>query len=270
MAMLAPLPLGLILTVVRGQARLVYGLAASLMGTAAFASGSRSGVISLSAGVVFVAILHRRSRADASWPVRRRKINPFVVVASATIACVLWIGPARTVERFAEAVDALVRTGAPDVRRATIWRETLGMIRDYPILGAGLGSYETIQPAYASTPSLFTVDYAHNDYLQVLAEGGAIAGILALCFLVVTFSAVYRGLRSRDPLFAGLSLAAGAGILAVAVQSVSDTDLQIPSNAVLFLTLSAIVSNIGERRQTQDFGPLLPLSKRFRVFEVNR
>src|SRR5262245_31268190 len=47
MAMLAPIPIGLMLTVVHGQARLIYGFAAAIMGTAAIVSGSRSGVFSL-------------------------------------------------------------------------------------------------------------------------------------------------------------------------------------------------------------------------------
>src|SRR5439155_14964927 len=60
MAMLMPVPLGLILRAVRGQARLVYGFAAALMGTATLVSNSRSGVISLTAAIVLMAILNRR------------------------------------------------------------------------------------------------------------------------------------------------------------------------------------------------------------------
>src|SRR5205823_13762285 len=92
------------------------------------------------------------------------------------------------------------------------------------------------------TPSLFGLDYSHNDYLQILADGGVVGGVIAVWFIVVILFAIYRGIRSRDPLRSGLSLAAGAGIVAVLVQSLSDTDLQIPSNALLFLVLAAVVS----------------------------
>src|SRR5437867_3936337 len=60
MAMLMPVPLALILKSVRGQARLVYGFAAALMGTAAIVSGSRSGIISLAAALVLLAVLRKR------------------------------------------------------------------------------------------------------------------------------------------------------------------------------------------------------------------
>src|SRR2546425_3256496 len=128
-----------------------------------------------------------------------------------------------------------------------IWRDTVKMIRDYPILGAGLGTYYTIYPTYAHTEKLFGLDYAHNDYLQILAEAGAVGGLMAVWFIVTIFAAASRGIRSRDPLFAGLALAGAAGIVAVLVQSLSDTDLQIPSNALLFLVLTAVVSHIGDR-----------------------
>src|SRR5437773_1735805 len=254
MAMLMPVPLGLILRVIRGQAQLVYGFAAALIGTATIVSGSRSGVISLVAAVVLMAVLSKRTRRP--FPTGDRleskrfflwRAGPVAIVALAMIAGVVWIGATPVVERFGDAVDQLVRSGAPDPSRATIWQETVDMVRDHPILGAGLGAYHTIYPTYAHTEKLFGLDYAHNDYLQVIAEAGAVGGVIAVWFIVVIFSAIARGIRARDPLFAGLALAGGAGIFAVAVQSVSDTDLQIPSNALLFLVLSAVVSGVGAR-----------------------
>jgi O-antigen ligase len=220
-----------------------------LMGTAAIISGSRSGVISLVAAVIFLAVLATKSGRPNRRIVktgRLSKIGPIAIVSLTSIAGVLWIGAAEIVDRFGNAVDAQVRFGTPDVGRSAIWRDTLKVVRDYPILGAGLGSYETIYPSYADTEDRDSVDYAHNDYLQVAAEAGVVGSIIAVCFIVVIFSAMYRGIQSPDPLLAGLSLAAGAGIVAVLAQSLSDTDVQIPSNALLFLVLSAIVSRAQE------------------------
>ena len=244
MDMAAPIPLGLILTVVRGQTRLLYGFAAALMGTAAIVSGSRSGAISMIASLIFIAILSPRARRhfEAS---RWSRIGLITVVVLAMLAGVLWIGPTQVLERFGDTVDTIVTSDVADVGRASIWRETWKMIGDHPIIGIGLGSYGTVYPAYSQTPSLLGLTYSHNDYLQIIADAGIIGGIIALWFIVLTLSAIYRGVRSRDPLSAGLSLAAGAGIIAVFIQSLSDTDLQIPSNALLFLVLVAVVSRVG-------------------------
>ena len=253
MAMVMPVPLGLILTVVRGPARLLYGFAAALMGTAGIVSGSRSGVISLAAAMALMTFLRRRSRRPdrrndplESGRFRLSRIGPITLVTLSIIAGVVWVGATPVLERLGQAVDQLLRSGSPDVSRAMIWQDTVKIIRDYPILGAGLGTYDTIYPTYAHTEELFGLDYAHNDYLQVLAEAGAVGGLIAVWFIVAIFSAVSRGIRSRDPLFASLALAGAAGIFGVLVQSLSDTDLQIPSNALLFLVLAAVVSHVGD------------------------
>src|SRR5206468_401819 len=194
MAMLVPVPLALILKAIRGQARLLYGFAAALMGTAAIVSGSRSGMISLAAAVVLLAVLSKRSRrrvpTDDEWASKRfrlSRIGPIAVVTLSIMAGVVWIGATPMLERFGEAVDQLLRSGSPDVSRATIWQDTVKMIRDYPILGAGLGTYHTIYPTYAHTENLFGLDYAHNDYLQILAEGGILGGLITVWFIVAVF-----------------------------------------------------------------------------------
>jgi len=43
-----------------------------------------------------------------------------------------------------------------------------------------------------------------------------------------------------------MAMASGAGIIAILIQSVAETDLQIPSNALLFLVLAALASRIQE------------------------
>ena len=240
MAMLMPVPLALILHVVRGHSRLLFGFAAALMGTAAIVSNSRSGVISLAGSMVFMMILKKR---DA---IRVSTIGPIAIVALAVIAGVLWIGASEILEHFGDAVDQLVQSGTPDVGRATIWQGTLNAIRHHPVLGVGLGALVTVFPTYETVPSLLRINYAHNDYLQILAEAGAAGGIIVVWFIAVVLFGVYRGIRSRDPLRAAMAMASGAGIIAILIQSVAETDLQIPSNALLFLVLAALASRIQE------------------------
>ena len=53
------------------------------------------------------------------------------------------------------------------------------MIRDFPIFGVGLGAWPEIFSRYQLPPwFLLFSDEAHNDYLQLWAESGAI-GLLA-------------------------------------------------------------------------------------------
>src|SRR5207245_11227126 len=103
MAMLMPMPMALILRVVRGQARLLYGFAAALMGTAAIVSSSRSGVIGLSGSIVFMMALNKRLRRfdrtnELSWRggLRRLRSGPVAAVVGAmvggvTVVVGLWM-----------------------------------------------------------------------------------------------------------------------------------------------------------------------------------
>ena len=129
--------------------------------------------------------------------------------------------------------------------RGWVWRDTFAMIKANPILGVGLGAYETAFSAYTKSDGSLRVPQAHNDYLQVVADCGIIGGGIALWFLVSLFRRVASGTRSRDPLFAGLALGSGAGIFAMLVHSLFDFNLQVPSNALLFLLLSAVATRIG-------------------------
>jgi O-antigen ligase len=127
------------------------------------------------------------------------------------------------------------------------------MIGANPFIGVGLGAYETAYPIYSKDDGAivlgksFAVDRAHNDYLQVLADCGLVGAVLAVWFIVLIFQAVARGRQSRDPLCRALAIGGGAGIFGLLVHSVFDFNLQIPSNALLFLLLTAAVSQAGAK-----------------------
>jgi len=96
----------------------------------------------------------------------------------------------------------------------------------------------------------------------VVADCGIAGGLIALWFIVLVFRRVGRGIRSRDSLLAGLALGCGTGVFAMLVHSVFDFNLQVPSNALLFLLLSAVVTQIGAAvRDKKEGSPLKSLSR---------
>jgi O-antigen ligase len=133
--------------------------------------------------------------------------------------------------------------------RGWIWQSTLEMFRANPVLGVGLGAYETAYPVYsrddgaAALGTSYVVDRAHNDYLQILADTGVVGGALALWFIILIFRAISRGLKSHDPLLQALALGGGSGTFGLLTHSLFDFNLQLPSNALLFLLLVALVSH---------------------------
>jgi O-antigen ligase len=82
---------------------------------------------------------------------------------------------------------------------------------------------------------------AHNEYLQLLAEGGLLLAIP----IVVAMAGLVRGIVRRfrspgDPEVYWLRVGAVGGLLAIALQSLLEFSLQMPGNAALFVVLLAI------------------------------
>lgn len=280
MEMLIPIPLALVITrAVRGGRRLLYGFAAAVMALAAVVSLSRGGMISMLASFVFIFVMslrlrrtpahaggsgadrtaadkmiRRRSPEGAAGPARPSLRNSFLsravvvgLAAGVIAAGGFWIGAEPIVDRITrgEVSSTASQRETFYASRGWIWRDTLTMISANPILGVGLGAYETAFSTYTKSDGAIRVPQAHNDYLQIVADCGVIGGALALWFIAMLFRAVWRPIRSRDPLIAGLALGAGASIFAILVHSFFDFNLQLPSNALLFLFLSAIASQVG-------------------------
>jgi O-antigen ligase len=254
MEMLTPLPLALILARgARKESWLFYGFAAAVMGMSIFVSLSRGGMVSLIAGIAFATVMSARRSMKAERSARRsflmRRVGVAAALAIAILFGVFWIGAEKLVNRAAQSIDQMKEN--PDHQgslfyRQEIWKDTLKMFSERPILGAGLGAYEAVFPMYARHDGTFVVNYAHNDYLQALTDAGVVGGALALAFIVLIFRAVARGLASEDPLLGALALGCGAGVFSLLTHSLFDFNLQIPSNALLFLFLSAVLASIAE------------------------
>jgi O-antigen ligase len=88
-------------------------------------------------------------------------------------------------------------------------------------------------------------DYAHNDYLQVLAELG-LAGSLIVAALALGILA--RALRAvaRHPDSDGryLGLACTGALAAIMIHSATDVNLYIPANAMLLAWIAAISAGL--------------------------
>jgi len=124
--------------------------------------------------------------------------------------------------------------------RRAVWAQTWPMVRDFWVSGVGVGAYERAMTVYQQTPHTFYINHAHNEYLQLLAEGGVALALPAACAVcAVVWLAVRRLRDDHSPVF-WIRAGAASGILAAAVQAIWDTGLRLPANAVLFALLAAI------------------------------
>jgi O-antigen ligase len=83
------------------------------------------------------------------------------------------------------------------------WKETLRVVAAYPFTGCGFGAFGSAVTPFRQTAAILTLDYAHNDYLQFLAEGGIVPFIFALIVCVIVIRAALLGVLRPAPLEAG-------------------------------------------------------------------
>jgi len=89
-------------------------------------------------------------------------------------------------------------------------------------------------------PHIFSFNTAHNEYLQILTEGGvALAAVAAAVIGVATLQILRATTTDRTPMF-WVRAGAASATFAVAVQSVWETGLRIPANAMLFAVCCAV------------------------------
>lgn len=153
-----------------------------------------------------------------------------------------WFGVDRVVERIGQTVEQAEQSpaGIGDERQV-VFPQVQSMIGDYPAVGAGPGSFQTVFPRYAGSDLSGFYDHAHNDYLEFAAETGWIGlTILGLLVVMSLVQAVLAQYRRRDPLMRGMSFAAIMGITSLLIHSWVDFNLQIPANAALFTILLAL------------------------------
>ena len=244
------LPLGLLFAgVVDKDKRLLYLFVAGLMGIALVMTTSRGGIISLVAEIMFLVVVTAIWRKKEEHRSSRRKpsrLKPIVVRIGLATALliglfvgVIMLGGEFSIYRFIDSVN----TDDPTTGRAHFWSVTLDIIKAHPYVGTGLGAFGVIYTKYDSRNGLFRLEQAHNDYLQVLSDGGIIGALLALTFVVLLFYiAIKRARSTKDDFRRAVALASLSGCFAVLVHSFFDFTLHTTSNALLFLVLAALAT----------------------------
>jgi O-Antigen ligase len=204
-------------------------------------------------------------RAPSSFNHAASRIGAIIVMLFTISAGVWWVGADSVIRRI-EKSDLTQNSVESDRRgetfyqsRGWIWRDTAAMIRDNWMLGVGLGAYGTAHPIYNSHDGTLVVEQAHNDYLQVVADAGIIGAVIALWFLFLVARDIARASRHVSRVMSGTALGAAGGMFALFVHSLFDFNFQIPSNALLFLVLTSVVSHIAgeaarDRRSTGSAG----------------
>lgn len=166
--------------------------------------------------------------------VEREVIDPSSIVAGANVSA--------NVPKVVETERVLVEVvqHANEIRGQVIM-DALPLAMKNPIIGQGAGAFEVTYPQYADESVRLHFDHAHNDFLQFFIEYGAIGSLLLAIFVGWALCYAMAALWQTKSLFRnGLGLGVSMGIVSFMIHSFSDFNLQIPANAITFITLCAI------------------------------
>jgi len=202
----------------------------AVLGIAVILSGSRSGIVSLAVVLAVLAgvVLRRAGRSG-------RHLALAIAIPAVIGAGMVWAGSDIALRRFER-----VPTEIAD--RIAVWGDTVRIIRDFPVAGVGFGAFGKAMAVYQTAPTHTRFVQAHNDYLQVMAEGGALVSIPAAVVLILLVQGISRRFRNGDdePARFWLRVGAVAGLCGIAAQSLVEFSLQKPGNTVLFVVLVAL------------------------------
>jgi hypothetical protein len=226
-----------------GGRAVLMALAVAVMGLSLLASQSRSGLGSLTLAVLMATVWLAGGRQDA-----RRLLLPLAAMAVGGAILLAWAGAGVALGRFSTA-------GSEFAARVSAWHDALRIIAAFPLAGAGLNTYGSATLLYQTTSLSAHFQEAHNEYLQLAAEGGALL-VAAVALGVWRLVAVTRRRfveAQEPPLARWVRVGAVTALIAIALQSLMEFSLQMPGNAALFALVAAIAVHAGaaepERRR---------------------
>jgi O-antigen ligase len=212
-----------------------------VMALATLLSFSRGGIISFAFSLLCFVYLFSLRRG------LKRVMRAAGLLVALTVGLLGWLG-GEHVQRTLT-LEGLTQE-ASFVDRIHMARDTLEIIRDHPFTGTGLGTFHIAIPLYTTWYSNFTIDKAHNDYLQLLSEVGLIGFAFVVLGIVGLFRSVLVMVKDKTQPFSPLRLGAFCGCLAILIHSLVDFNLQIPANATYFSVLAALATRQLHGRNT--------------------
>jgi O-antigen ligase len=129
------------------------------------------------------------------------------------------------------------------MNRLAIWQATSQLIADHPVVGIGFGSYASGITRYVARGGGWRMEQAHNEYLEILANGGVVALLLFVLSAVFVFRGSLPNFGSRDPLIRSSCFGALIGMHGVLIHSTVDFGLHIMVNALICIVLIVIATS---------------------------
>ena len=227
---------------------LLYG--AAMFFGAGILTQSRGGLLGAGAALAVFLILSTRALLLGAWGSRGRM---FGLVA---LALLVTLGAAWQAYESSDLAQYRILKAGEETYRTTVWKTAFRQWQVEPLVGTGLGTFTNFARQYRLRSDALDDVFAHNDWVQALAEIGLIGAGLGFCVLLLHLFSGWRSvvvdLRQRidagsSPvsLKAAIQMGAMSSLAAFAVHSFFDFNMQVPANALLGCVSLAILASPG-------------------------
>lgn len=234
-----------------------------LLSMALMTTLSRGAILGFHASLVVLYLLTRSRRL-----VRKKKLL-ILFVSFSVLLLGVFAAWDRIEDRFLELVQE------QPAARTHIWEDLAGIVKAYPVIGSGLGTFNRAFPRHQTRHATVQFDHAENDYLELLTDTGAPGALLALVVAGMFFhSGVTRCMQLRTSFGSCFGIGGIAACAAIAVHGLLDFNLRVPANAfclavIAALTIAGLSREQAESRSRADNSGNKPMVLAFREEKVS-
>ena len=253
------IPLGLIMLTVNGKKRFLFFFAMMLMLFCLLLTQARASWLALFVSFLFILgmLVWRRKLV---FPKIKKKL--IIIIPLLIFLLIPFFLSTHNIWRksWQRAVSSFDFQQGSVRSRLLIYRDTLRMVKENPVLGVGLGNFKVIYPLYQDQESLsgdVRIEHVHNEYLQIAVESGIIGLSLFFWFLLLSGKICWHLLREEKNRNLWLiNLALTGGLIAILVNALFAFPLQNPSVLLNFWLFLGIMTIFYQREEKIKIIPL--------------
>ncbi len=224
----------------KANIHILIGAGALLIITSIFLSLSRGGMISTCFGLIFFLGLSYKKKTSRKSSLL---IISIIIIAGFSIG---WFGWNNVYDEFSSLQTS---DGSLYQERLEYWKDSKEIINDFPLTGSGFGTFSDVYPLVQTIDGEADLQHAHNDYIELLTEGGAIGFLLILSFLATLFYKTYMVFRLRKDAYSiYIYIGSITGIISILIHSFSDFNMHIGANGLWFSFLAALAVSAANTR----------------------
>jgi O-antigen ligase len=210
------------------QGRLAAGAGVALVFAGFAVCGSRAAFLAIPLAASLLALVGAGFEKHA----RSRRLRLAAALAGAAFTVLF------AFRHVGAGAEAGALTDHSIAQRFYIYGDSVSWLRDSPLFGTGLGSFETVYPAYQDMDLNGLAEHAHSDWLEITLETGLVGLLAAVAAAALLLFGAARSWLAAESSEMRALIGGGLGAAAAfSIHSLFEFAFQIPGNAVVFFGL---------------------------------